>query len=89
MPRDYENKSPSAFQRLSEYKREDGWIRAFLRDAKVGHIASAQDDKPFLNPTTFWFDEEKNRTVAVHSAAILEALRKVYGAESLVKEMQR
>lgn len=66
MPRDYENKSPSAFQRLPEYRRDDEWIRAFLRDAKVGHIASAQDDQPFLNPTTFWFDEV-NHQIIFHS----------------------
>ncbi len=35
----------------------------------------------------FWFDERVNRTVAVHSGAILEALRKVYGAEVLAREM--
>jgi hypothetical protein len=36
----------------------------------------------------YGFDESKNRTVAVHSAAILEALAKVYGAERLVKELR-
>lgn len=66
MPRDYAKQSPSALQRLPEYRREDEWIRAFLRDAKVGHIASAQDDQPFLNPTMFWFDEE-NHQIIFHS----------------------
>jgi hypothetical protein len=35
----------------------------------------------------YWFDERLNRTVAVHSAAIVEALRRVYGADALVKEI--
>ena len=35
----------------------------------------------------FWFDERVNRTVAVHSGAILEALRKIYGGASLADEM--
>ena len=35
----------------------------------------------------FWFDERVNRAVAVHSGAILEALRNVYGATDLVKEI--
>jgi hypothetical protein len=35
----------------------------------------------------FWFDERVNRCVAVHSGAILEALRKVYGADALAKEL--
>jgi uncharacterized protein len=63
MPRDYQSKSPTAFQRLPEYQRDDEWIRAFLRTAKVGHIASVQGGQPFLNPTTFWFDEEGHQII--------------------------
>lgn len=66
MPRDYLRQSPTAFQRLPEHKREENWIRAFLRRAKVGHIASAQADQPFLNPSMFWFDEE-NYQIIFHS----------------------
>jgi nitroimidazol reductase NimA-like FMN-containing flavoprotein (pyridoxamine 5'-phosphate oxidase superfamily) len=68
MARIYTDESPTAFQRLPEYKREDGWIRAFLREARVGHIASARDGQPFLNPSTFWFDEE-NHQIVFHSNA--------------------
>ncbi len=35
----------------------------------------------------FWFDERVNRTVAVHSGAIFEALYKVYKADRLAKEI--
>ncbi len=35
----------------------------------------------------YWFDITKNRTIAVHSAAILEALAKVYGGERIVREL--
>jgi len=35
----------------------------------------------------FIYTEEQARAVSVHSAAILEALRKVYGADRLVKEL--
>jgi hypothetical protein len=66
MTRNYENQSPTAFQRLPEYKREDGWIRTFLQEAKVGHIATSWDGQPFLNPSTFWFDEE-NHQIIFHS----------------------
>src|SRR5215208_1207352 len=66
MPRDYSNQLPTALQRLPEYTRDDIWIRAFLREAKVGHIASAQDGQPFLNPSTFWFDEA-NHQIIFHS----------------------
>jgi nitroimidazol reductase NimA-like FMN-containing flavoprotein (pyridoxamine 5'-phosphate oxidase superfamily) len=66
MPRDYNNQSPTAFQRLPEYKRKEEWMRAFLREAPVAHIASARDGQPFLTPSTFWFDEE-NRQIIFHS----------------------
>lgn len=36
----------------------------------------------------FWFDERVNRTVAVHSGAILEALRKIYGADRIASEIE-
>ncbi len=35
----------------------------------------------------FVFDETQNRAVSVHSASILESLRKIYGAESLASEL--
>jgi nitroimidazol reductase NimA-like FMN-containing flavoprotein (pyridoxamine 5'-phosphate oxidase superfamily) len=66
MTRNYENQSPTAFQRLPENKREDDWIRIFLHESKVGHIAYVWDDQPFLNPSTFWFDEE-NHQIIFHS----------------------
>jgi nitroimidazol reductase NimA-like FMN-containing flavoprotein (pyridoxamine 5'-phosphate oxidase superfamily) len=66
MPRDYTNQNPTAFQRLPEYKRDDEWIRAFLREARVGHIASSRDGQPFLTPSTFWFDEQ-NHQIIFHS----------------------
>ena len=36
----------------------------------------------------FEYDGTKNRTVAVHTAAMTEALRKVYGAGALMDEIQ-
>jgi uncharacterized protein len=69
MPRNYANQSPVVFQRLLEYSRDDEWIRTFLRGAKVGHIASAQDNQPFLNPSTFWFDEA-NHQIIFHSNVV-------------------
>jgi len=36
----------------------------------------------------FWYDEKLNRAVAVHSGAILEALRKVYGASRIADEIE-
>ena len=36
----------------------------------------------------FVYDEETNRAVAVHSAAMIEALRKLYGAGKLADELE-
>lgn len=63
MPRNYAHQSPTAFQRLPEYTRDDEWIRAFLHHAKVGHIASVWGDRPFLTPSNFWFDEANQRII--------------------------
>lgn len=37
----------------------------------------------------YWFDEAKNRTVAVHPAVMLEALEVVYGADQLLSELEQ
>ena len=66
MPRNYDNHSPIAFQRRPHLTRDDDWIRAFLKEVKVGHIATSLDGQPFVNPTTFWYDEE-NHQVVFHS----------------------
>lgn len=66
MPRNYADAHPTAHQRLPEYKRDDDWIRGFLRTAQVGHIASSLNGQLFLTPSLFWFDEE-NRQIIFHS----------------------
>ena len=66
MPRDYENQTPTAFQRRPHLTKDDNWIRAFLREAKIGHIASSADGQPFINPTMFWLDDE-NHQIVFHS----------------------
>ncbi|MDP1715353.1 MAG: pyridoxamine 5'-phosphate oxidase family protein [Anaerolineales bacterium] len=66
MPRSYKNQIPIAYQRRPHLTKDDNWIRAFLKEAKVGHIATSVDDQPFLNPSTFWYDEE-NHQIVFHS----------------------
>jgi len=39
-------------------------------------------------PNDFLYSDQEARTVAVHAAAILEALRKVYGAEAILRELR-
>jgi Peptidase S46 len=55
------------------------------RDAQI--VGLAFDGNIHSLGGAFWFDDRLNRCVAVHSGAILEALRKVYGAEGLAREL--
>ena len=66
MPRDYSNQSPIAFQRRPHLTQDDEWIRSFLHKTRIGHIASSVEGQPFINPTTFWFDEA-NHQIVFHS----------------------
>lgn len=36
---------------------------------------------------SYWFDDEKNRTVAVHPEVMIESMRSIYGATHLLEEM--
>src|SRR4030095_14744550 len=63
MARDYTKQAPVAFQRRPHLTRDDDWIRAFLKAARIGHIASSLDGQPFINPTMLWLDEEKHQIV--------------------------
>jgi hypothetical protein len=66
MPRDYTNQPPTAFQRRPHLTKDEAWIRSFLKEARVGHIATSVDGQPFINPSAFWFDEA-NHQIVFHS----------------------
>ena len=63
MPRDYQNASPTQFQRIPSHTRDDNFIIQFLHSALIGHVAHSQGDQPFVTPTNFWFDEAKHRII--------------------------
>lgn len=63
MPRDYIGQNPTAFQRRSHLTKDDAWIRDFINTAKVGHIATSVDGQPFINTSTFWYDEVGHQIV--------------------------
>lgn len=65
MTRNYDPASqpPTAGQRLPEYARDEDWVRAFLREGLVAHVATLWEDQPFVMPTMFWFDEARHRIV--------------------------
>lgn len=39
---------------------DEAWIRAFLRQAPYGVVASESGGQPFVNPVVFAYDEESN-----------------------------
>ena len=63
MPRNYTRATPTQYQRLPEYTRDDAWIAAFLSRAEIGHLAHSREGQPFITPTNFWFDEPKRRVI--------------------------
>ena len=56
---DLKDKSPAAMRR-TELAMPDEWIRLFLQEAQVGHIATRWDDQPFITPSTFWYDPDRH-----------------------------
>ena len=70
MPKDYGLAvTPANEQRRPENSRGDGWTRAFLARARIGHVATRWDDQPFITPTTFWYDPER-REIYFHSNVV-------------------
>jgi uncharacterized protein len=67
MPKDYSpNITLANEQRRKENAMSDEWVKAFLRRAAIGHVATRWDDQPFITPTTFWYDETQH-TIIFHS----------------------
>ena len=54
---------------------------------KTGHSEARTPTAP-SEVLDFAYTDEKARAVSVHSAGIVEALRKVYGAGGLAEELQ-
>jgi len=64
--RDYQKAAPSEFQRLPEHQRDEAWIRKFLHNGQIAHVAHLSADQPFVTPTNYWFDEEFHQLI-IHS----------------------
>jgi len=61
MPKEYSLEvTPANEQRRKELAQSDEWIRSFLQRALIGHVATRWDDQPFITPTNFWYDAERN-----------------------------
>jgi len=55
--------TPPNEQRIPEYVRDDNWIRSFLHEARIGRIATRWERQPFITPSSFWYDEERNEII--------------------------
>jgi hypothetical protein len=60
-----------------------------LVDAQGRLVGLAFDGNIHSIAGSYWYDESKNRAVAVHPGIILTALRQVYGAQALANEIVR
>lgn len=63
MPREYIGQNPTAFQRRPHLTKDDVWIRENINTFKVGHFATSVDGQPFINTSTFWYDEAEHQIV--------------------------
>ncbi len=63
MPREYIGQNPTAFQRRPHLTKDDAWIREYLKTAKIARIATSADGQPFINTSTFWYDEAGHQIV--------------------------
>lgn len=55
-----DDKSRTEIRRKSRAVNDDNWIRAFLKRAPYGTMATAVDNQPFMNINTFAYDEDEN-----------------------------
>jgi len=63
MSREYIGQNPTAFQRRPHLTKDDTWIHENINSFKVGHVATSVDGQPFVNTSTFWYDEAEHQIV--------------------------
>ena len=63
MSREYIGQNPTAFQRRPHLTKDDTWICENINSFKVGHVATSVDGQPFINTSTFWYDEAEHQIV--------------------------
>ena len=67
--KDYEALPKTEIRRSDRAVENDAWIRAFLHQAPVGILATAQGDQPFLNSNLFVYDEAAH-VIYMHTARV-------------------
>lgn len=91
MPRDYADLPRTHVRRNDRAVDDDGWIRATLHSAALGHLATVHEGQPFINSNLFVYDEEAN-AIFMHTARRGRTRANVEGEEYVcftVSEMGR
>ena len=69
MSKDYNlESSPANSMRRAEYACGEAWIKEFLAQAEVGHLATHWEEQPFITPLLFWYDAEAH-AIYFHAAS--------------------
>jgi nitroimidazol reductase NimA-like FMN-containing flavoprotein (pyridoxamine 5'-phosphate oxidase superfamily) len=69
MSKDYASLPPTEMRRSDRAVNDEAWIKAFLRRAPVGTLATAYDGQPFINTNLFVYDEAAH-AIYVHNARV-------------------
>ncbi len=69
MPKDYSALPAAEVRRRDRAVEDEEWIRAFLRRAPVGVIATVHDGQPFINSNLFAYDETAH-AIYFHTARV-------------------
>jgi nitroimidazol reductase NimA-like FMN-containing flavoprotein (pyridoxamine 5'-phosphate oxidase superfamily) len=68
MSKDYNpGSTPANSIRRAEYACDETWIREFLAQAEMGHLATHWEEQPFITPLLFWYDDDR-QAIYFHSA---------------------
>lgn len=69
MPKDYAALPLAEVRRRDRAVEDEEWIRAFLRRAPVGGIATVHEGQPFINSNLFAYDEATH-AIYFHTARV-------------------
>jgi hypothetical protein len=69
MARDFATIAPNVVTRKDREVTDEGWIKALLRRAPVGIIATVHEGQPFINTNLFVYDEPGN-AIYMHTAKV-------------------
>ena len=91
MAKDYATLPVTEMRRSDRAVTDEAWIKALLRRAPVGYMATVHGDQPFINSNIFVYDEP-NHVIYMHTARVGRTPANVHHHEKIcftVTEMGR